>query len=138
MRPRWAVIALAGVLAWTVVVLFWASRPLTDHVPTGTHNEQGAYVANTPETSVAVTCPAPWSTGSAAGAVPTLPQDQNNDQYLKRDPCTEIHRQAQLLFIFDLVVSVVAVGLLGWMVVRPAPEDEPAPPVLVTASAGGV
>jgi hypothetical protein len=112
-RPRWPIIALLGVLVWTAVVLFWASQPITDHVPTGK-------VDNVP-TNVAVECPAPWS-GSSAATQP-LPSLPDGEAY-ERDACTVAHDQAHLLFIFDLLVAVIAVGGLGWALTRtPAPDE---------------
>jgi len=121
MRPRWAVIALAVVVVWTLVVLFWASQPLTDNVPVGTKDAPR---------SVAVSCPAPWSTDSAPTSNP-MP----NLEGANRPPCTQVHRQAQLLLIFDLLVSVVGVVLLVRVLVRHTPDDEPVPPA-AAASAG--
>jgi hypothetical protein len=120
MKPRWAVIALATVVVWTVVVLVWASQPLTDNVPVGTKDAPR---------SVSVSCPAPWSTDSSPTDTP-VPDLTGAG----RGPCAQVHRQAQLLLAFDLLVSVVAVVLLVRVLVRHTPDDEPVPPTAATSA----
>ena len=123
-RPRWPAVGLAVVAVWVLAVLFWASRPITDHVPIGTVKD-GKVTLNNPETSDPVTCPAPWS-GSLA-APPTLPPvvgTADGPQQAMRAACTVPHHQAQLLLGFDLIVGVVAIGGLTWAWLRrPAAHD---------------
>jgi hypothetical protein len=123
-RPRWPAIGLAIIAVWTLAVLFWASRPITDHVPIGTVKD-GKVTLNNPETSFAVTCPAPWSSSLAAPPTPpTIVDTTEGPQQPKRAACTVPHHQAQLLLVFDLIVGAVAIGGLTWAWRRQSAPDE--------------
>ena len=123
-RPRWPAIGLAIVAVWLLAVLFWASRPITDHVPIGTVKD-AKVTLNNPETSFAVTCPAPWSGWPAAPPTPPAIADTADGvQQPMRAACTVPHHQAQLLLGFDLIVGVIAMGGLTWALLRlSAPDD---------------
>ena len=123
-RPRWPAIGLAVVAVWMLAVLFWASRPITDHVPIGTVKD-GKVTLNNPETSYAVTCPTPWSASlDAPPTPPAFADTAGGPQQAVREACTVPHHQAQLLLIFDLIIGVVTIVALTWAWLRRPVTDD--------------
>jgi hypothetical protein len=92
----WLVLAV-----WVAAVAIWATRPATDHVPTG--------VVDGVNTSLVVTCNAPLD-GSPGPAEP-LPAVELPRQ-LQHIPCEAQHRNNQIALVIDAVVALAAAALL--------------------------
>lgn len=117
--PRRVAIGWALLAIWVVAVAIWATRPATDHVPTGVVDGQA--------TSLVVECNAPLD-GSPGPAEP-LPAIEA-PRALQHIPCEAQHRSNRISLLIDALVAVAAATLL---VVGPrrqrarAREDEPQP-----------
>jgi hypothetical protein len=110
----WAVLAV-----WVVAVLIWATRPATDHIPTG--------VVDGASTSIVVTCGAPLD-GSPGPTEPLPPLEA--PRALQHIPCEAQHRSNQISLVIDAVVALVAAGVLASVTKRhrrapAAPQPEP-------------
>jgi hypothetical protein len=108
----WLVVTLA---VWIVVVAWWATRPVTDAVPTGT-------VANV-ETSQTVQCDSPLSGNTTATA--PLPELSHRRAY-ERTPCAlPIHNDRMILWVDIALVFIAAVILVKtWKAGTTAPEAD--------------
>ena len=91
-----------ALLVWIGVVVWWATKPLTDSVPTGTI--KGV------ETAQEVRCDSPLS-GNTTSPDP-LPDLANGRAY-ERTPCVQpIHNNRWILWI-DIALVVVGVAILA-------------------------
>jgi hypothetical protein len=98
-------------LVWFGVVLFWASQPIHDVVPTGDVGGK--------QTSHTVTCSSPLSSSAGPdGPLPTLPSDGSAYQ---RKPCVGPHEQYRRLFVLDALVVLAAMVALAVLRRRTSP-----------------
>jgi hypothetical protein len=111
-KRRGLSIALLVLLVWLVAVVWWAFRPLVDHVPTG--------IIDNVHTSQAVSCGSPLS--GDAGTESPLPELPSERSY-ERTPCVSAHQQAQLLFWLDMGITVILLGVLVWQLAKAPTED---------------
>ena len=98
----WALLAV-----WVVAVLVWATRPATDHIPTG--------VVDGVNTSIVVECGAPLD-GSPGPAEPLPPLEP--PRALQHLPCDAQHRSNQISLVIDAVVALAAASLLARVTLR--------------------
>lgn len=113
----WALLAV-----WVVAVLVWATRPATDHVPTG--------VVDGVTTSIVVECGAPLdgSPGPAEAIEPVeLPRQ------LQHIPCEAQHRSNQISLLIDAVVAAGAATVLTRVTLRRRATPTNATPVTETS-----
>jgi hypothetical protein len=103
---------LVALLVWIGVVIWWAAKPLTDSVPTGTVKDV--------ETSQKVQCDSPLS-GNTTSPDP-LPELAKGRAY-ERTPCAQpIHNDRWILWIdIALVVAGVVILVKTW---KPSPRPE--------------
>ena len=87
--------------AWVLAVAIWATRPATDHIPTG--------VVDGKNTSIVVECGAPFD-GSSGPSEP-LPVIEPPRE-LQHVPCQAQHRGNQISLVIDLVVALAAAAVL--------------------------
>jgi hypothetical protein len=113
----WAVLAV-----WVVAVLVWATRPATDHVPTG--------VVDGVTTSIVVECGAPLD-GSPGPTEPIEPVEL--PRQLQHVPCEAQHRSNQISLVIDAVVAVAAATVLARVTLRRRATSADTPPVSETS-----
>jgi hypothetical protein len=119
---RRLVIGWVALVLWVAAVLIWATRPATDHVPTG--------VVDGVNTSIVVECGAPLD-GSAGPTEPIPPVEL--PRALQHVPCDAQHRSNQISLAIDAVVASAAAAVLTAATKRwrsaqaeAAPQPEPA------------
>lgn len=118
-RTRWLFFAGAGVLVWfALVVGVWALRPLSDTVPVGVNADRVPVTqkvrCNTLfESAARDDVPLPTL---ALSKVPLL-KDVRELAYT-RSACGKVHRQAQIIFVVNTLLTVVALGAIGGVAVR--------------------
>lgn len=124
-RTRWLSFAGAGVLFWFVLVVgMWAIRPLSDTVPVGVNADRVPVTqkvrCNTLfENSARDNTPLPTL---AVSKVP-LPKDVQELAYT-RSACGEVHRQAQIIFGVNTLLTIVALAAIGAVAGRGRRRDE--------------
>ena len=109
----WVLVALVG---WIVVVAIWASRPISDTVPTGT-------IKNV-ETNQTVQCDSPLS-GNTTSTAP-LPVLHGARSY-ERPPCDMPIHNGRIIFWVDVAVVLAAVVILlkTWKPRSPSESSDP-------------
>ena len=134
--PYWAI---GVVTVWFVAIaVFWAARPLVDHVPiTVAHTPTAQEIANAQITGIAPPTRVPGPTVSIECGTPASSTARNptaeqvklgslvdgkgvlfiQPQFV-RVPCTEAHRQAHLLWYADTALYVLIVAGMGYVLVR--------------------
>ena len=135
-RTRILLSVTLGLIAWFAVTVVWASRPLSDSVPIGKDAAGKIVVAE-------VRCNTVFD-GSAMDAsnMPTIvnpddapatgtnpvivqPIDAPNDWEFPREPCSQVHSEARLLFGINVAVFVLGLAALGFVASRTRPRALP-------------
>jgi hypothetical protein len=111
------VLIVGGLALWFVAVMvFWAFRPMTDRVPTTLDKSQ------TPNRTLVLkaACNAPAQIAARSKPVPVLPSQPAGEPPVTflHEPCIALHREANLLFIVDLIVMAGLVAGGVWFVRR--------------------
>jgi len=97
---RWVLVALA---LWIVAVAWWAAKPMTDNVRTSVATATHA------ETVASVQCDSPLSGNTSPNAaLPGL----NAGQSFDRAPCELPINDGRIIFVIDVVVTVVVLFAL--------------------------
>jgi hypothetical protein len=107
-------VAAALALAYVVIVVTWAIRPIDDAVPVGVR-------ADGTKTSVTVECNSLFSADARDDEpLPTLDSvpPQFSPQAYQRTPCTLAHRNARILFGIDTIMIGGAIAALCLVAVR--------------------
>jgi hypothetical protein len=124
-RTRWLSIAAAGLAIWFILVLvFWAIRPLSDTVPVGSKGK------DQPPISQTVKCNTLFS--SEARDQSALPDVEPPLAYT-RGACGKVHRQAQIIFAVDTLLTLIGLGIIGAVELRGRRHDQ-AERVLVSSA----
>jgi hypothetical protein len=99
---RWRKWVLVALLVWIGLVVWWATRPITDAVPTG--------LVKGVETSQKVQCDSPLSGNTTSpDPLPELPKGRA----FERTPCEmPIHNDRWILWA-DIALAVVGVVILA-------------------------
>jgi len=106
------IMTIGLLVAWFVIVLLWALRPVDDSVPTGVVNNQ--------QTVQAVHCDSPLSGNDGPkGPLPSLPTGRGYE----RAACTDVHTQYRTLFWIDTALVLVLLVLV--FTVRRRPQETP-------------
>ena len=109
--------ALATVVWYLLVLIFWALQPLSDSVPVGID------YTKVPAAPVSVTVECQSLFGSAPlgdEPLPTLKEQPKNAPELafQREPCVLVQQQARIIFALDTVAfAAVMVGFV-WLSLR--------------------
>lgn len=108
-------IAVAAVIWYGCVVIFWALQPLSDAVPVGVD-----YTLKPPVfVSVAVDCNGLFQRASrGATPLPALKAQPVGSPRLgfQREPCVIVHHQARMVFALDTAGVLAVLALAGWVV----------------------
>lgn len=124
-RTRWLSFAAAGVLVWfALVVGVWAIRPLSDTVPVGVNADR------VPVTQK-IRCHTLFESSARDDtALPTLPlspvplpRDVRELAYT-RSACGEVHRQAQIIFAVNTLLTIVALAGIAVVALRGRRHDQ--------------
>jgi hypothetical protein len=109
---RWRVWVLVALLAWMLVVTWWAMQPVTDSVDTG--------VVRNAFTSQTVQCDSPLS-GNTKPTEP-LPPLHGTREY-QRTPCKLPIENGRLIFWVDVAFALIGVVILAKTWKASAPAD---------------
>jgi hypothetical protein len=109
--------AIAAVVWFACILVFWAFQPLSDSVPVGID-----YTLKTPaRVSVSVDCNSLFDSrprdDSPLPALKAQPPG-NPPLAFQREPCVIVHDQAQIVFILDTAVFALVASGFVWFVVR--------------------
>ncbi|MCU1505017.1 MAG: hypothetical protein JWM12_4371 [Ilumatobacteraceae bacterium] len=142
--PAWAA---AAVTVWFVAItVFWATRPLVDHVPTTVTAVQVAGQppikagARAPGPTIEVTCGAPAESKVTDATVNAAElaalRDKAGapllDPQFAREPCTSSHQQSRILWFLDTGLYIVALAALGAVLVRRRRHSQPPTPAFAS------
>jgi hypothetical protein len=115
---RFALIgAVASVVWFACVLVFWALQPMTDSVPVGVD-----YTLSPPKfVSVSVGCQGLFDSQPRDGSpLPVLKVQPKGSPPLgfQREPCVVVHDQARMVFALDTAAFAAVVVGFGWLTLR--------------------
>ena len=109
--------------------MVWASRPLSDSVPIGKDKDNKVVVADVECNTVFDSSPMEASNmptivtpddapATGDGPVIVQPVDAQNAWEFPREPCNQVHSEAQLLFGINVAVFVLGLAAIGFVALR--------------------
>jgi hypothetical protein len=134
---RFVVLAAVAAVVWyACILIFWALQPLTDAVPVGVD-----YTLKPPrQSSVTVDCNTLFA-GSARdnSPLPALAVQPKTVPPIAplayaHEPCIKVHHQARILFALDTALTVAVLPCCVWLVVRVGRSSGTERPALARAS----
>lgn len=135
-RTRILLGVTAGLIAWFAVTVIWATRPLSDSVPIGNDRENKVVVANVQcntlfddtamdATEMPLVVAPDDAPATSERPIIVQPVDAPGEWALPREPCTQVHEEARLLFGINVAVFLLGIAAMGFVASRTRPTARP-------------